>query len=161
MTADSDWQTRQHLAHPWGVGMPAFLKLHEFGRLVFEAFGRYPVLVGSALTTRAPRDIDVRLILPQSDYLGTIGPVAECGKPFTRWAALCRAFAALGREMTGLPIDFQIQTTAHANVYADRLARDIGLTTEPPESAASRPSLSLQQILALRQAQRAELGGPR
>lgn len=32
-----------------------------------------------------------------------------------KWVALCMAFSALGKEMTGLPIDFQIQRRTDAN----------------------------------------------
>ena len=36
-------------------------------------------------------------------------------------AAVTLAFAALGKQMTGMPIDFQIQTASHANsVYGSR-----------------------------------------
>ena len=32
-----------------------------------------------------------------------------------KWVAFTLAFSALGKQMTGLPIDFQIQQTSHAN----------------------------------------------
>lgn len=124
---DNGWTDCGDIAHPWGVGMPAYLQLSEFGRTVYEAFGVYPFLVGSALREKAhPRDIDVRLVLPMKRYLSEVGPAEECGRAFTRWAALSRAFSSLGREMTGLPIDFQIETPGHANYYRDQLRRRIG-----------------------------------
>ncbi len=113
-------------AHAWGVGMPALLLLHEFGRMVRLAFGRYPELVGSALTERTPRDIDVRLVLPMREYLALIGPADEGGKPGTRWAVFAVAFSLLGKQMTGLNIDFQVQTSAIGQVYADEQRLPIG-----------------------------------
>lgn len=38
-----------------------------------------------------------------------------------KWVSLCMAYAALGRQMTGLPIDFQIQQMTRANrLYPSR-----------------------------------------
>lgn len=97
-----------------GVGMPAELLLQEFGSQVWHAFGEPPYHVGSSLTNKQWRDVDVRLILDDDTY------VAMFGDPRTahtngKWVALCLAFSALGRQMTGLPIDFQIQQQSQAN----------------------------------------------
>lgn len=98
-----------------GVGMPANLLLHEFGSQVWHAFGHPPYHVGSSLTSKQWRDVDVRLILPDDEYeamgLGKPGMPSFNGK----WVALCLAFSALGKQMTGLPIDFQIQQQTRAN----------------------------------------------
>lgn len=98
-----------------GVGMPAALKLDEFGSQVWHAFGEPPYLVGSATSSKQWRDVDVRLILSDEVYeqmgLGDPQYPSHNGK----WVALCLAFGALGREMTGLPIDFQIQQQTLAN----------------------------------------------
>lgn len=99
---------------PVGVGMPAWLWLNEYGRLLRRVFGHYPLLVGSALARKNPRDIDVRLILTDEEWLGFVGPLNECDRADTRWAVLCMAFSALGKQMTGLPIDFQLKTQAAA-----------------------------------------------
>lgn len=101
------------------VGMPAALMLQEFGSQVWHAFGTPPYLVGSALHTKQWRDVDVRLILPDDEY-AALG----LGKPNLphhngKWVALCMAFSALGRQMTGLPIDFQIQQQTRANAEYD------------------------------------------
>lgn len=98
-----------------GVGMPAALKLDEFGSHVWSVFGHPPYLVGSALLSKEWRDVDVRVILPDDQYeadgLGEPGRGCLNGK----WVALSLAFSSLGREMTGLPIDFQIQQQSDAN----------------------------------------------
>lgn len=105
------------------VGMPATLWLQEFGSQVWAAFGSTPYLVGSALTnemnerpsTKQPFDVDVRLILSDEEYerqgFGHPQRAHQNGK----WVAMCLAFSELGRRMTGLPIDFQIQQQTDAN----------------------------------------------
>lgn len=110
-------------AFAFGVGMPAFLYLHQFAELVFDAFGAYPYLVGSAVgyskePGRPPaRDIDVRLVLGDQAYVQHVGPHPDLGNCRSRWASLALAYSALGKAVTGLPIDFQIQSTAVANRY--------------------------------------------
>lgn len=90
--------------------------LHEFGSQVWAAFGTPPFHVGSSLVLKSGwRDVDVRLILSDDVYAAF-----ELGKPNLprhngKWVALCMAFSALGRHMTGLPIDFQIQQESRAN----------------------------------------------
>jgi hypothetical protein len=97
------------------VGMPAQLLLHEFGSQVWSAFGKPPYHVGSSLENKTWRDVDVRLILDDDEY-----EAWGLGKPNlphqnAKWVALCLAFSALGKQMTGLPIDFQIQQRTRAN----------------------------------------------
>jgi hypothetical protein len=99
-----------------GVGMPAALRLDEFGSHVWAAFGHPPYHVGSSLTEKAGwRDVDVRLILPDAEYaaLGLGDP--RYTHRSAKWVSLVLAYSALGREMTGLPIDFQIQEMTRAN----------------------------------------------
>jgi hypothetical protein len=98
------------------VGMPASLWLNEFGALVYHAFGEYPYHVGSSLRAKDGwRDVDVRLMLADEVY-GSMG-LGDPARPHdnARWVAFCVAFSALGKQMTGLPIDFQIQTITEAN----------------------------------------------
>lgn len=110
-----------------GVGMPASLYLHEFGSQVCFAFGHLPYHVGSSLTSKEWRDVDVRLILPDDEYVAL-----GLGKPNLahhngKWVALCMAFSALGRHMTGLPIDFQIQEQSRANAEYSGPRSTIGI----------------------------------
>jgi hypothetical protein len=98
-----------------GVGMPETLLLDEFGYLVWSAFGDYPYHVGSSVFKKQWRDVDVRLILEDEEYerMGLGDPkYAHHNK---KWVALTLAFAALGKAMTGLPIDFHIQQQTDAN----------------------------------------------
>lgn len=53
--------------------MPAAMKLDLFGDQVFMAFGHIPYLVGSAATQKTGwRDVDVRLILPDDEWVNLI-----------------------------------------------------------------------------------------
>ena len=60
------------------------------------------------------RDIDVVVILPDDTYSKDYGDPDQAHND-PKWRAVCRAWMALGREMTGLPIDFKIQAQSHAN----------------------------------------------
>lgn len=96
--------------------MPAALKLDLFADQLYSFFGDFPYLVGSALKTTAWRDVDVRVILPDDQYAALFPGCTPDGEhQCAKWCALCLAFAALGREMTGLPIDFQVQQQSWAN----------------------------------------------
>ncbi len=98
-----------------GVGMPAWLLLNQFGRVVFDAFGEWPYLVGSATHGKRWRDIDVRLILADEDFERWCGKLEHPLAANPRWSAFCLAFSYLGEQMTGLPVDFQIQQRTDAN----------------------------------------------
>jgi hypothetical protein len=101
-----------------GIGMPTAIYLDEFGAQVaaaFEPCGFGVYHVGSSLYGKKWRDVDVRLILSDEEYeqMGLGDPVHSHDNG--KWVALVLAFSALGRHMTGLPIDFQIQQQTHAN----------------------------------------------
>lgn len=104
-----------------GVGMPQDILLQQFGELIHDAFGEWPYLVGSALKSKQWRDVDVRLILSDEDYERFTGDAIPINPPICnrKWAALCLAFSVLGKQMTGLPIDFQIQQQTEANQLYD------------------------------------------
>lgn len=99
----------------FGPGMPAALYLEDFGAVIHDAFGEYPYHVGSSLKGKQFRDVDVRLILDDAVYeaMGFGDPARTHMN--AKWVALVKAFSALGTQMTGLPIDFQIQQQTYAN----------------------------------------------
>ncbi len=117
------------------VGMPAWIKLNQFGRVVEEAFDATAYLVGSATAGKGWRDVDVRVILDDDEFERICGPLTRPRCLNLRWNALCLAFAALGRDMTGLPIDFQIDQMTDANarysgprealIFAKVIAHDV------------------------------------
>jgi hypothetical protein len=101
-----------------GIGMPAAIHLDEFGSHIDAAFhpaGFGVYHVGSSLMGKKWRDVDVRLILSDEEYeqMGFGDPKHTHDNP--KWVALVLAFSALGRQMTGLPIDFQIQQQTLCN----------------------------------------------
>lgn len=98
------------------VGMPTSLLLHEFGAKVQDAFDDVAYHVGSSLELKTGwRDVDVRLILDDAKYEAMgFGDPDKC-QYNAKWVAFCLAFSLLGKEMTGLPIDFQIQQMSSAN----------------------------------------------
>jgi hypothetical protein len=95
--------------------MPASITLDWFAREVDAFFGHAPYLVGSATRTTKWRDVDVRLILPDEEFDALFGELTEPRCLNLKWNAACLAFTALGRDMTGLPIDFQIDRRTEAN----------------------------------------------
>lgn len=105
-----------------GVSMPASLWLNEFGSLVFHAFGEHAYHVGSSVKDKTWRDVDVRVMLADEVYerLGLGDPKQPHAN--ARWCAFALAFSALGKQMTGLPIDFQIQQLTAANTEFSRAA---------------------------------------
>lgn len=113
-----------------GVGMPQTLYLHEFGSQVWAGFGNLPYLVGSALTGKSWRDVDVRLLLEDEEYVRLFPGVKGYWDEHLdgKWVAWCLAWSALGERLTGLPIDFQIQRQSEANALYNGPRSALGLT---------------------------------
>lgn len=98
------------------VGMPAGIWLTKFGVIVRDYFGHVPYHVGSSLDRKDWRDVDVRLILPDGEFTTLFGK-NQSAETNPKLAAITLAFATLGAQMTGLPIDFQIQPQSWANEH--------------------------------------------
>lgn len=99
------------------IGMPTTLLLEQFGIMLKAAFGEVPYHVGSSLRSKEGdwRDVDVRVMLPDAVYAQMGFGDPEYPHRNARWVAYTLAFSELGRKMTGLPIDFQIQQVSYAN----------------------------------------------
>jgi hypothetical protein len=98
--------------------MPQWAWLVKFGVIVRDYFGLVPYHVGSSLgDSKSWRDVDVRLIMPDAEFEERFGPIQNIVNP--KLSAITLAFSALGAQMTGLPIDFQIQPQSHANQVYD------------------------------------------
>lgn len=98
--------------------MPASLLLEQFGQVVRNAFGDDVYQVGSSLCHNGNtmwRDVDVRVLLDDAEYEAQGFGNPEQAHSNMKWVAFTLAFSALGKAMTGLPIDFQIQQRTHAN----------------------------------------------
>lgn len=104
-----------------GVGQPNGIWLNEFGEYVRAAFGHTAYHVGSSLEKKDGwRDVDVRVLLPDEEWAAL-----DLGRPENphgnaKWRALTLAWSAFGRQLTGLPIDFQLQQRSHANTEYPR-----------------------------------------
>lgn len=88
---------------------PDFRRVDWACRPIREAFGAYPMLVGSVLTRPDFRDVDIRLILSDDEYdrLGLVTPEREL---------IETALSKLIQDSSGVgPIDFQIQRMTEAN----------------------------------------------
>jgi hypothetical protein len=90
------------------VGMPAALHLEAVGHDIHDAFGHHVYLVGSALSNKQWRDVDLRLILPDEEFDTLFPDATRVMWADPRWALLCSAISELARVRTGLPVDFQI-----------------------------------------------------
>ena len=99
------------------VGMPHALYLQQFGDLLEQVFGATPYQVGSSVENKTWRDVDVRVILDKEQWeqWGFHEDIDRLQHYDGKWIGLCMAFSELGRKMTGLPIDFQIQEQDWAN----------------------------------------------
>lgn len=98
------------------IASPLALRMLDlFGVLVYDALDPVGVfMVGSALTRRDWRDVDVRAILFDDDFAGRFGGEADWRRNRSLGAHNL-AFSALGKQVTGLPIDFQIEQMTVAN----------------------------------------------
>ena len=87
-----------------------FAKLNHASTIVVECFGwGTTYLVGSATQKDSYRDVDIRTVLPDEDFDAMFG-----GKVFF-WSLFCLGVATYLREVTGLPIDYQVQRRTEAN----------------------------------------------
>lgn len=108
--------------------MPAMLRLDAFAARIHDAFGHVPYLVGSATQGKQWRDVDVRLILPDEEFTALFPAHRSPHRLDLRWALLCDALSALAGEMTGLPVDFQVQQqTAVNESFAGKARVPLGL----------------------------------
>lgn len=114
------------------IGMPWDPKLDLFGRVVFNGFDSHPYLVGSATERRDWRDVDVRLVLFDDEFARLFGEETD-HRSNPALAVVNMAFSALGKDLTGLPIDFQIEqmTAANAEHSGGRNALGLGSVARP------------------------------
>lgn len=93
------------------------MHLEAFGQAICDAFGSIPYHVGSSATSKNWRDVDVRLILDDDRFHALFPGFKTANHIDAWWALLCAALSELGRQRTGLPIDFQIQSMTEANEH--------------------------------------------
>lgn len=98
-----------------GVGMPAAIYLCQFGQWIHDAYGETAYHVGSSARGKVWRDVDVRMMLDDEVFDAMFPGYAAAHQNDPLWALTCAGISELGRKLTGLPIDFQIQRVSHAN----------------------------------------------
>ena len=96
------------------LGPQDIFLLDQWGRQLQEAFGETPYLVGSvARAADNWRDVDVRML----DSLSA----SSLGR-----RTLNVALSLWGRQITGLPIDFQFQGEEEFHSYANEVRNPLG-----------------------------------
>ena len=104
------------------IGPHDIFLLDQWGRQLREAFGETPYLVGSVARAEDQwRDVDVRMLVP-SRLRRTVLRPSEMLAVRTVNVAL----SLWGRQVTGLPIDFQMQEAAEFHSYDDEIRNPLG-----------------------------------
>ena len=102
-----------------------FARLNHACQIVWEAFGGDTYLVGSTLETEVWHDVDVRTILTDDEFDALFK-----GRLYF-WSLTCLGIGTYLRQMTGLPIDYQIQRMTEANAKHDGIRNPIGTRARP------------------------------
>lgn len=101
------------------IGAPAVFALELACQHLNRAFGGFGCyLVGSALQRPDWRDVDVRLVLKDDEFLALFPDVileAHNWEFDPRWLIMTTAISDQLRKVTGLPVDFQFQAQGPAN----------------------------------------------
>jgi hypothetical protein len=99
----------------------SYLNVVQFARLehacsvVADGLGHPPYLVGSSTESSDYRDVDLRVIMPDDEFDRLFTSTGSAAFPGGLWGLLCLSVGQLLSDMTGLPIDFQIQRMTEAN----------------------------------------------
>lgn len=102
--------------------------LDDWGRLLAEAFNEMPYLVGSAGEGGSYRDVDVRMIVPEdAGWLVEFPDVTETHQSL-RLRTVNLAVTLWGRQVTGLPIDFQFQPAVEFHSYDGQKRSALSIT---------------------------------
>lgn len=115
------------------VGAPGFFLLNQACIAVSQAFNAVPYLVGSSITTKDHRDVDVRLILEDAEFERFFGDQTAYVNPrvLPLWSLLCSSISQHLAHATGLTIDFQIQSAVVARTkYAGEKRIALGIFPE-------------------------------
>lgn len=103
------------------VGAPAIFALTAACQDINRAFGGFGCyLVGSSLERPDWRDIDVRFIMSDEEFLAEFPGAQHDGKPHhweqdPKWILLTVSISERLSKVSGLPVDFQFQPQTHAN----------------------------------------------
>lgn len=118
------------------IPAPHYYVLNMACLAITQAYGHHLYLVGSAIERRDYRDVDIRLILPDDDFLKLFPGISGGSSNDARWTLLCASISCWLRKQSDLPVDFQIQSQTDANAIDGRTRRHpIGFFCEPKEEA--------------------------
>jgi hypothetical protein len=120
------------MAHGGYLPAHAHFLLDQACVAVGWAFDSTPFLVGSSLTRGDYRDVDVRVVLDDDVYDRWFpGPGHQATQPL--WSLLASAISLQLGQMTGLPVDFQVQRRSDMPKYDGQQRVPLGIF--PVESA--------------------------
>ena len=97
------------------IGAPQQFELNQACRVITEAYGYCLYQVGSSLTKRDFRDVDLRCILDDEEFDKKYPGIRSNHQMDARWSLDCSAISMWLSKRTGLPIDFQFQRMTEAN----------------------------------------------
>ncbi len=109
---------------PSYIGVPAVFKLEQCCNIINKSYGGFGCyLVGSSLSKPDWRDVDIRFIMTDEEFIREFPNVAvRDGKPVAalwehdaKWTLLVVAISDWMKAYTGLPVDFQFQPMSWAN----------------------------------------------
>lgn len=112
-----------------GIGPHDRLMLDLFGELVWEAWGERGYIVGSSQRGVPWRDVDIRVMVSREEFQRWFGTTWQDGRRHQNplWRAHMLAWSKLGQQLTGLPIDFQVERISEANAkHRDEPRNPIG-----------------------------------
>jgi len=128
-----DPETRRKVSY---VGAPACFALELACQHINRAFGGFGCyLVGSALQRSDWRDVDVRLIMPDAEFLALFPDVDLAAHNWEfdpRWLLMTVSISERLSKVTGLPIDFQFQPQTHSNARHKGPRSALGLRFKKP-----------------------------
>lgn len=117
------------------IGAPAVFLLEQACQHIndaFDGFGCY--VVGSSMERPDWRDVDVRLIMSDEEFMqlfpnANVWPEGGGGtwEQDPRWLLLTTAISLWLKQQTGLPVDFQFQPQQHANKRHSKPRNAVGL----------------------------------
>lgn len=105
------------------VPLSKFIRLDHACSVVTDAFdGNCPMHVGSSTQHAGWRDVDVRLILPDEEYDALFADRAHL------WSLLCLSTSEYLSQVSGLPVDFQVQRMTDATaLYRGQFRNPLGV----------------------------------
>jgi hypothetical protein len=106
------------------IGAPAVFALDLAARHIRDAFGGSCYVVGSALERPDWRDVDVRLIMDDSEFESEFPGVGRNWQLDSKWLLLTTSISKWLSDQTGLPVDFQFQPQNHVDHHESNKRRD-------------------------------------